>query len=67
MELAICLPMLVLIAFGSIEATNAISLKHRLTCAAYQGARLAITPGQANSTAVAAAKSVLTQFGITGG
>ena len=65
-ELAICLPVLMIIALGSIEATNAIFLKQRLTSAAYEGARAAIAPGQTTAGATAAANSVLTQFGISG-
>ncbi len=66
-ELAVCLPILVVIGFGSIEATNAIFLKDRLTSAAYEGARAATTPGQTSAGATTVATSVLTQFGISGG
>ncbi len=38
-ELAVCLPLIVIIAFGSIEATNMIFLEQRLTAAAYEGAQ----------------------------
>jgi len=65
-ELALCLPILVVIALGSIEATNAIFLKDRLTSAAYEGARSATTPGQTSTGATTAANAVLTQFGISG-
>lgn len=36
-ELAICLPVLSLIVFGSIQATNLIFLQHAATAAAYEG------------------------------
>ena len=36
-ELAICLPVLVLVVFGSIQATNLIFLQHAATAAAYEG------------------------------
>jgi len=36
-ELAICLPVLSLIMFGSIQATNLIFLQHAATAAAYEG------------------------------
>jgi len=65
-ELAVCLPFLMIISIGSIEATNAIFLTQRLTSAAYEGARTAITPGQTTAGATAAANSVITQFGISG-
>jgi Flp pilus assembly protein TadG len=66
-ELAVCLPLLVIIALGSIEATNAIFLKEHLTSAAYEGARKATTIGQTSTTATTAVQAVLTQFGIAGG
>jgi Flp pilus assembly protein TadG len=55
------------VAMGSIEATNAIFLKDRLTSAAYQGARAATTPGQTSAGATTVASNVLTQFSISGG
>lgn len=36
-ELAICLPVLSLIVFGSIQATNLIFLQHATTAAVYEG------------------------------
>ena len=36
-ELAICLPLLALIMFGSIQATNLIFLQHATTAAVYEG------------------------------
>ena len=41
-ELAICLPTLLILVFGSIELTNMIFLKQAITAAAYEGARTAI-------------------------
>ena len=66
-ELVVCLPILMIIALGSIEATNAIFLKEHLTSAAYEGACAAITPGQTSAGATTAAQNVLTQFNISGG
>jgi Flp pilus assembly protein TadG len=66
-ELAVCLPLLVILALGAIEATNAIFLKERVTAAAYEGARKATTPGKTTDDATTAAQNVLTQFGISGG
>ena len=43
-ELAVCLPVLVLIIMGSIEACNLTFLKQKLTEAAYQGAMVATQP-----------------------
>lgn len=36
-ELAICLPVLSLVVFGSIQATNLIFLQHAATAAVYEG------------------------------
>ncbi len=66
-ELALCMTFLLVMALGSIEATNAIFLKQRLTAAAYEGARKATTLGQTGVAGTTSAQSVLTQFGIVGG
>lgn len=50
-ELALCLPMLALLVFGSIEAASFIFLKQSLQVAAYEGIREAIRPGASDSTA----------------
>lgn len=41
-ELAICLPLLVMLMLASIEACTMIFLDHSLSIAAYEGARVAI-------------------------
>ena len=66
-ELAVCLPLLMIVAVGSIEATNAIFLKEHLTSAAYEAARMVTAPGQTAAAATTAAQNVLNQFGISGG
>lgn len=66
-ELAVCLPVLVVIVLGSIEATNALFLKQRLTASAYEGARKASTPNKTSTDAWNAANDILTQFGVAGG
>ena len=40
-ELAVCLPVIVVIIFGSIEACTMIFLQQSLSAAAYEGARVA--------------------------
>lgn len=66
-ELAVCLPFMITLTMGSIEATNAIFLEYRLTAAAYEGARCATTPSQTTEGAKTAAGEVLTNFSIVGG
>lgn len=66
-ELAVCLPVLVVLVFGFIEATNVIFLKQRLTSAAYEGVRKATAPTNTSADGIDAANAVLTQFNITGG
>ena len=43
-EMAVCLPMLMLFSFGAIETANAIFLKQALSQVAYEGARTASLP-----------------------
>jgi Flp pilus assembly protein TadG len=44
-ELAICMPLMVMLTFGAIEAANAIYLKQTLVTAAYEAARTATALG----------------------
>lgn len=66
-ELAVCLPLITLFVFGSIEATDAIFLKQILKTAAYEGARAATEPNSTDAGARAAAQAVLTARGVSGG
>lgn len=43
-EMAVCLPLLLLISFGGIETANAIFLKQIVSQVAYEGARFAAIP-----------------------
>ena len=45
-EFAVCLPMLMVLMLGSIEATSAIFLKQSLVAAAYEGVREAVGEGE---------------------
>jgi len=47
-ELAVCLPTIALLVLGSMEACNAIFLRHAINVAAYEGARVAIRDGATN-------------------
>ncbi|MFV0444769.1 MAG: TadE family protein [Planctomycetaceae bacterium] len=65
-EFAFCLPLILLITFGSIEAANGIYLKQIVTQSAYEGARVATTVGATESEAIAFSQQVLDSRGISG-
>lgn len=58
-ELALCLPLIVLVAMGAIEGASLIFLKQNLTQSAYEGAKLAILPGTTNADVARATQQVL--------
>jgi len=58
-EFAVCLPLLMLIVLGAIEATHAIFLKQALSAAAYEGMRVAIEPRSTQAEATEHANSIL--------
>ena len=59
MELAVCLPILLLLTFAAIEASNAIVLKQTLVETASETARIATTQGHSQSDAVQRANEIL--------
>jgi Flp pilus assembly protein TadG len=71
-ELALCLPVLVAIAFGMIETSNLVHLRTRMYSAAYESARLATRTTTAGSTAATSSAvtaycaAVLQQLGVRG-
>lgn len=65
-ELAACLPVLMLLLFGSIEAANMMFLKQALTAAAYEAAREAVKPDGSTAVATQLAIDVVNSRGITG-
>ena len=72
-ELALCLPLLVVLAFGMIETSNLVHLRTRMYSAAYESARLATRPTTAGKTAATSVAvtnyctAVLNQLGVQGG
>ena len=58
-EFAVCLPLLMLIVLGAMEATHGIFLKQALSAAAYEGMRAAIEPGSKQADATRQAQSIL--------
>jgi Flp pilus assembly protein TadG len=63
-ELAVCLPVLTLIVFGSIQACNLIYLKHGCVTAAYEGSLELAKSNATSSSIVSRAQQVLTARGI---
>jgi len=58
-ELAITLPVFVLILFGTIETTTMIFLQQSLEICAYQGARVALIPSSTSAQVNATCATVL--------
>lgn len=63
-ELAVCLPMLVLFVMGSIECCNMIFLKHALTTASYEGVRAAIRYDATNADVDARCNEIITSHRV---
>ena len=63
-ELALCLPIVISIAFATIEICSAIYLKESLTIAAYEGARVGKSAGGTNAIVKARVIAVLDERGI---
>jgi Flp pilus assembly protein TadG len=64
-ETALLLPLLILLAFGSIELSNMVFLKQSLSIAAYEGARLITKPGSTQAQADARISEVLAARNVT--
>lgn len=58
-ELAVCLPVVVLMVFATIEACSALFLKQSLTAAAYEGVRTAIVQAATTADVQAACNQIL--------
>ena len=65
-ELAVCLPIIVLMVVATIEACSALFLKQSLTIAAYEGVRTALEEGATPGNVQAACKQILTDRKIKG-
>lgn len=65
-EFAVCLPLLVLLVFGSIEASSMIFLKQTLNLAAYEATREAIRNGCSNADGTLRAQQILDGRSISG-
>lgn len=58
-EFAACLPIIVLLILGSLEATSAIFLRQALATSAYEGIRAAVRTSGSTATAQLRAQAVL--------
>jgi Flp pilus assembly protein TadG len=65
-ELAICLPLLVLLVMASIEACTMIFLDHSLTIASYEGVRAGINYDGTNADVIARCNSIINSRDIKG-
>lgn len=63
-EFAVCLPVLVLLVFGSIEASSFIFLKQSLAVGAYEGVRTAIRDDGTSADARTRAENILSARGV---
>ena len=65
-ELAVCLPVLVVVLLGSIEICNAIFLKQAATAAAYEGVKVATGSGGTKQVGESRANEILQARGLEG-
>ncbi|MEP3479880.1 MAG: TadE family protein [Fuerstiella sp.] len=65
-EFAVCLPMLLVILIGVIEASSMIYLKQSLSVAAYEGIRASVKAGATTSDVEAACNQILTARRVNG-
>jgi Flp pilus assembly protein TadG len=65
-ELAICLPIMVMLTFGAVEAANAVYLKQMLVTAAYEAARKATAMGCTQAEGEARYQEIVDSIGIKG-
>jgi hypothetical protein len=65
-ELAICLPILFLILFATIEACSMLQLKQNVQITAYEGARIGILPGSNAALVQTQCEMLLDDRGILG-
>lgn len=64
-ECALCLPLIVMITFATIDISSALFLKESLTIAAYEGARVGVLRGGTNQSATARVMEILDDRGIS--
>jgi hypothetical protein len=65
-ELAVCLPVVVLLVLATIEACSMVFLKQSLTVASYEGVRAAVDKGATSADVQAACQQVLSDRNVDG-
>jgi hypothetical protein len=63
-ELAICLPLLVMLVLASIEACTMIFLDHGLSITSYEGIRVAVAYDATNTSVLARCNQIINERGI---
>lgn len=66
-ELALCLPLLILLVFGGLEISNMIYVRQGLVTAAHSAAREISAPNSQRTEATSVGEEVLQTHGIVGG
>jgi hypothetical protein len=66
-ELAVCLPVIVLLVLGTIECCTMIFLKQSLTVAAYEGVRMGIRPNASAADVQTTCDGILKDRRVQGG
>lgn len=65
-ELAVCMPVIVLIVFGTIEICSMIFLTQSLRICAFEGARVALVPGSGAGNVAGSCQNFLNSRNIKG-
>ena len=65
LECALCLPIVILITFGTIDLCSAMFLRESITIAAYEGARIGVMHTGTDDQCMARVNQILTERGIT--
>lgn len=63
-ELAVCLPVIALLVFGSIQACNLVYLKHAITSAAYEGTLELSRPNSTADSVIARVDQILDMYNV---
>ena len=66
-EFAVCLPLIVVLLLGTLEASTMIFLKQSLSIAAYEGARSAMTADAVAADVETSCNIILSQRNVAGG